>query len=1079
MITPEQKQDIINSVHQAFPDWGGFASPAFVKEEVHYKHQAVTLMHETLGADEMQRLMAAGQEDEIIQRLGKVGRKTNLLFQTAPLEGDLNILHVEIRDKPAFCRQVFDLLHGQSPSPERLAHYAAYVESQGYPNRWTFPTYLLFLCHPESEMLVKPRITAWLFQYLGMAQKLSAHPTAESYQTILDIVEALKTALAEYHPRDMVDIQSLIWILAEQKRKQVLSQARQDEFESLFTEYIAAYVNSPAGKIHVASYELSRTAGRANFEAVCAAAERGEDITDRVLLKLLPYKDTQGNRAHGAWINVAPSITKDVKQWFEGAGWTKPADWPLVSQAILDFVQRCVKEPNDLASAIQNFAALPYSKGFQTGMLTPILNALRPQDYITINNKSRQLANYFSEKSFSQRLVDYPEINATALKLIAEMGPALQLEAYPDLLPGDVLDMFSHWLVAVKKYNFEGQHIWKIAPGDNAGNWDNCREGGYIAIGWDELGDVSKMQKADFNARKEELLAAHPDWGKDGTEQVWKLAHVIREGDRIIANRGTQEVVGIGTVNGPYYFVPNERYGHRLPVEWEDTAVRRVDQQGWRRTLIELDAKDLQGILAAPTSVSVMEGELAAPTRVGEVEGGLAAPFNQMFASLEEAQWAFARLAEAAARLQITGPTDPMAAFNLRRIHGNHVLRLSYAAWLVLEISGRGGRLESVMLTILAEPPGLQALAVERFAQTPDEPAVELQTFPIETIRSDQSGLWERYLQTLDFIKQRFENWSGSQFHHRSKLALAQAVFDPQRRAGLLSQENPAVVDSEPQPQPVTPLAQIAAETGFAQGDLERWVRAIRRKGQAILYGPPGTGKTFLAEKLARHLIGGGDGFIELIQFHPSYSYEEFIAGIRPQPLPGGGLHFPVVPGRFLKFCQLAQEHSGPCVLIIDEINRANLSRVFGELMYLLEYRTENIPLASGEMFAIPQNVHLIGTMNTADRSIALVDHALRRRFAFLEVQPNYEALRRYHQLHQTGFAVEGLIGVLQNINREINDRHYEVGISFFMREELADEIQDIWEMEILPYLREFFFDHPERAEAFEWAKVATRILMQ
>ena len=142
-------------------------------------------------------------------------------------------------------------------------------------------------------------------------------------------------------------------------------------------------------------------------------------------------------------------------------------------------------------------------------------------------------------------------------------------------------------------------------------------------------------------------------------------------------------------------------------------------------------------------------------------------------------------------------------------------------------------------------------------------------------------------------------------------------------------------------------LTQCSEETGFELQMLERWVRAIQRKGQAIVYGPPGTGKTFVAERLARHLIGGGDGFSDLVQFHPSYAYEDFMQGIRPQTK-DGGLEYPLLPGRFLEFCTEARKHSRLCVLIIDEINRADLSRVFGELMYLLEYRDQTVSLAGG-----------------------------------------------------------------------------------------------------------------------------------
>jgi 5-methylcytosine-specific restriction protein B len=251
------------------------------------------------------------------------------------------------------------------------------------------------------------------------------------------------------------------------------------------------------------------------------------------------------------------------------------------------------------------------------------------------------------------------------------------------------------------------------------------------------------------------------------------------------------------------------------------------------------------------------------------------------------------------------------------------------------------------------------------------------------------------------------------------------------------------------------------------------WINAIHRKGQAILYGPPGTGKTYLAEHLARHLISGGDGFVELVQFHPAYAYEDFMQGIRPQAHPQDGtLEYSVIPGRFLDFCRRA-EGRGICVLIIDEINRANLARVFGELMYLLEYRDREIPLSvDGQLFSIPENVRIIGTMNTADRSIALVDHALRRRFAFIKLHPDYEVLGRYHQKENTGFPVEKLIAVLQDVNRTIKDPNYEIGISFFIEPKLMDHLEGIWKMEIEPYLEEYFFDSSKTIEQFRWEKV-------
>ncbi len=267
----------------------------------------------------------------------------------------------------------------------------------------------------------------------------------------------------------------------------------------------------------------------------------------------------------------------------------------------------------------------------------------------------------------------------------------------------------------------------------------------------------------------------------------------------------------------------------------------------------------------------------------------------------------------------------------------------------------------------------------------------------------------------------------------------------------------------------------LIEKTGLDDKKLKRWLHTVNRKGQAIICGSPGTGKTFLAEKIAEYLIGDY-GFSELVQFHPAYSYEDFIQGIRPQSQEGK-LTYPLVPGRFLEFCKKAESYQDTCVLIIDEINRANLAQVFGELMYLLEYRDREIPLASGNRFRIPENVRIIGTMNTADRSIANIDYALRRRFAFLELRPNYEILRRHYHLKKD--FVEKLINILKQLNQAIADKNYEIGISFFLTDNLDDDLEDIWSMEIEPYLEEYFFNQQEEVEKFRWKNIKDNLCIQ
>jgi 5-methylcytosine-specific restriction protein B len=266
-------------------------------------------------------------------------------------------------------------------------------------------------------------------------------------------------------------------------------------------------------------------------------------------------------------------------------------------------------------------------------------------------------------------------------------------------------------------------------------------------------------------------------------------------------------------------------------------------------------------------------------------------------------------------------------------------------------------------------------------------------------------------------------------------------------------------------------------ETGFSREEFEQWANALRRKRQAILYGPPGTGKTFMARKLADHIVGGTTGRIDLIQFHPTYTYEDFMQGLRPETRTDGQLAFRWQPGRFLDFCSKAEQRNGaPCILIIDEINRANLSKVFGELMYLLEYRDKSIPLASGKEFRIPENVLIIGTMNTADRSIALVDFALRRRFAFIRMQPRLELLRSRLPQMSPGFPVDKLIAILTELNQAIGEDGFKIGITYFLDPNLENNIESVWLNEIEPYLEEFFFERPELTDQYRWTSVSGRL---
>ena len=212
-----------------------------------------------------------------------------------------------------------------------------------------------------------------------------------------------------------------------------------------------------------------------------------------------------------------------------------------------------------------------------------------------------------------------------------------------------------------------------------------------------------------------------------------------------------------------------------------------------------------------------------------------------------------------------------------------------------------------------------------------------------------------------------------------------------------------ALVPHGPAPEPPTVVAEpprrplgfnpvtldFAERLLMDQAELVKIADLLWERKQIILYGPPGTGKTYLARELARHLTD--DGAVKLVQFHPSYTYEDFFEGFRPEPGGSGTLTFTLRAGPFRDFAEVAGANPTTAyILIIDEINRANLAKVFGELYFLLEYRDESISLqySPDKEFTLPQNLFIIGTMNTADRSIARIDTAMRRRFAFVELDP-------------------------------------------------------------------------------------------
>ena len=709
---------------------------------------------------------------------------------------------------------------------------------------------------------------------------------------------------------------------------------RQAQFNDLLAECSRTFLTTPTGEAQRLAYLRARLTAHQNYDAVRQLDAQGIDITDPLLLKLLPHTDTELHRTQGAWLHPAAYITGDVRRWFEASGMTRPGTWPIIARALWQLIQRSVDEPTALAEICRHFAVEPASKGFQTGIITPILNALQPEHFMLLSRKSRTTLNFFTSADHGHTMLDYPAANIEQQRFISEQPNLQQLAQALEMLPGDLFDLFSTWLVSMHHFAFHPTTYWRLTLDHDPALWIEWQEGGYVAMSWDEMGDVGEIGQGEFNARRDSLLEQYPTWRKSEINQLWRFAHQLHEGDMVVVTGAQNRVLGHGTLVGPYYFVNEVGLGHRRPVEWEDLTPRQAE---------------------------------------------------------------------------------------LPEAHG-----------LV--------RLQSTAFSTATQAPPLTRN---------DDVASDQTNGEINDTIGDDAN----------------DNGSRTEARYVAPKPLA-----------LPTRENSPTYATRATHQPDYTLEECADATGMDEVTLAAWVHAIDRKGQAILYGPPGTGKTFVTHHLARHLISGGDGFTETLQFHPAYSYEEFIQGLRPQPATTG-LSFTLQPGRFLTFCREAAGRMGVCVLIIDEINRANLPQVLGELLYLLEYREAQIRLAGSDTpFSIPANVRILGTMNTADRSIALVDNALRRRFAFLRVEPDFNVLRHYHDRIGTPYAIEPLLSLLHEINQAIGDPNFALGISYFLHDDLITELPSIWQVEIEPYLEEFFFDQPEQLAPLRWRAVKARL---
>ena len=327
---------------------------------------------------------------------------------------------------------------------------------------------------------------------------------------------------------------------------------------------------------------------------------------------------------------------------------------------------------------------------------------------------------------------------------------------------------------------------------------------------------------------------------------------------------------------------------------------------------------------------------------------------------------------------------------------------------------------------------------------------------------ADEARIYKHALGFLDrFIEEASER--GVQLRHR---------LDAQSLVWALHEGRDGRSGTGAPVEELPDLDALSRELNLPLEFIQKTDTLLRDKRQVIFQGPPGTGKTYVALKLAECLAGSKER-VTLVQFHPSYAYEDFVQGFRPTITQNGQPGFELRSGPLIQAADCARQEPGEDhFLVIDEINRGNIAKLFGELYFLLEYRDRDIRLQySNDTFSLPPNLYIIGTMNTADRSIALVDLALRRRFYFVEFHPDRPPVKglllRWLERHSPGMT--WVAAVLDRANELLSDDpHAAIGPSYFMKPGLdEDAVRRIWEHSVIPYIEERLFGAEDRLAEF------------
>ena len=661
---------------------------------------------------------------------------------------------------------------------------------------------------------------------------------------------------------------------------------------------------------------------------------------------------------------------------------------------------------------------------------------IRPDKFLALDGNNRSKLEDLGIATFNGGFVPYKEYKAIMERLDAKMKSGelncsnyaeFSHEAYMQNDGVSARDSASE--SEPLKY---GKSYWIYSPGEQASKWDLCINESIMCIGWDKLGDLSQ-----YSSLEETNLAIkrfYPTEGsaKNDTLAVWQFANEMKPRDVVFAKKGRNKIIGRGIVESEYMFDDTLLdYKHVRKVKWTNVGEWETDELHAMKTLTNVTRyKEYVDRLN-----NLIDGkeQNAKPTTGRQYWWLTGSP----------KYWSPSNDWELGEDIDYTLYNEKG---NKRRVF-KHFMEakpddyvIAYESTPVLQIVALG--------RVVSETDGEVLYIRKNEELLSPVPYSEILNNPI--------------LKKSEPVMNRCQ---GSLFQ------LTRDEYEEIMR--LIRKDNPEpIIDEEEQTEDYITYTDedFLNDVYMDKHQLQTLKSLLSRKKNLILQGAPGVGKTYAAKRLAYAIMGEKDDErVKNIQFHQNYSYEDFVMGYKPNADKG----FSLVNGIFYDICQQAKlNHNEPYFLIIDEINRGNMSKIFGELLQLIEadYRDNPIQLAyTKQRFSVPSNLYIIGMMNTADRSLAMIDYALRRRFSFYEMKPAFEDSGFNEYIgKQYDPQLNNLVKAIVELNKVIeNDDSlgsgFCIGHSYLCNLGENYDLHNIVEYDIIPMLREYWFDNDNK----------------